>query len=57
LDLRQPQATLERALGLLQLAPPPELAGAGVAELLEWAIARWNPASLPPLRTLEQPGM
>jgi len=57
LDLRQPQATLARALVLLQHAPPPELAGAGVAELLQWAIARWNPANLPPHRTLEQAGM
>lgn len=57
LDLRQPQATLARELALLQHAPPPELAGAGVAELLPWAIAHWNPANLPPLRTLEQAGM
>jgi len=57
LDLREPQATLARALGLLWHAPPPELAGAGAAELLEWAIAHWNPANLPPLRTLEQPVM
>lgn len=54
LDLHRPQATLLRALNLLQHAPPPEIAGAGVAELLAWATKHWNPAGLPPLRTLEQ---
>ena len=53
LDLRQPQTALLQALTLLQHAPPPDVARAGVGELLAWAKAHWNPASLPPLRTLE----
>jgi glutamyl-Q tRNA(Asp) synthetase len=55
LDLSRPQATLLQALRLLQNAPPGDLNGASVAELLAWALAHWNPAKLPPLHTLKQP--
>jgi len=55
LDLRQPHTALAQALRLLGHAPPPDLAGAGVAELLQWAIAHWNLAHLPSNRSLELP--
>ena len=56
LDLEQPQQTIIQALSLLNQSPPQALAHASVAELLDWAIRHWNPAGLPPVRTLEQPG-
>ena len=55
LDLEQPQQTIIQALSLLNQSPPQALAQASVAELLYWAIQRWNPASLPPVRILESP--
>jgi glutamyl-Q tRNA(Asp) synthetase len=55
LDLARPQQTLLQALSLLNQSPPQALAQASVAELLDWAIQHWNPAGLPPVRTLEPP--
>ncbi len=55
LDLEQPQQTIIQALSLLNQSPPQVLAHASVAELLDWAIRHWNPAGLPPLRSLEPP--
>lgn len=55
LDLEQPQQTIIQALSLLNQAPPQALGHDSVAELLDWAIRHWNPAGLPPVRTLEPP--
>ncbi len=38
-------ANLSRVLTFLLHTPPPELAGAPVAEQLAWAVANWNPES------------
>ena len=46
LQPRQAPATLTRVLQLLRHPPPPELAGAPVAEQLGWAVATWQPARL-----------
>lgn len=55
LDLEQPQQTLIAALSLLNQPPPPEMARASAAVLMNWAVAHWNPDRLPPVRTLQQP--
>jgi glutamyl-Q tRNA(Asp) synthetase len=46
---------LAAALAFLGHRPPAELAGAGTAELWEWAIAAWNPARLPRAAALPAP--
>jgi glutamyl-Q tRNA(Asp) synthetase len=43
---------LAEALGLLRLAPPPELAGAPPSVLLEWAVAHWPAVGLRGLREI-----
>lgn len=45
-DRRDPKTVLYDVLELLRQHPPKALRGAPVSELLEWAIAHWNPAPL-----------
>lgn len=53
-DNQQPQATLFKLLDLLNQHPPTELASSTTHDLLDWAIAHWNPTSLKDLRTILQ---
>ena len=45
-DLSDPGRVLLQALVLLQQRPPAALTGLGPADVLEWAVLNWNPASL-----------
>ncbi len=45
-DLTLPGEVIFALLGLLKQQPPVELQHAPVHELLNWAIAHWNPAGL-----------
>lgn len=45
-DAKAPQAIIFELLNLLKQNPPHELQHAPVKELLDWAIAHWNPAPL-----------
>jgi len=54
LDVAHPEAQLWQVLTLLQHAPPQTMQHAPVAELLQWAVACWDPLRLPRVRTLEQ---
>lgn len=47
-----PGAALGRALTFLGQSPPEELQGAAPGELLDWAIAHWQPACLPRSKTI-----
>lgn len=49
-DRHAPQQTLFRLLHLLLQNPPSELASAPVKELIDWAIAHWNPDRLKNIR-------
>lgn len=55
LDVAHPERQMWQALALLQHAPPPEMRGASIAELLSWAVANWEPQRLPAVRTLAHP--
>jgi glutamyl-Q tRNA(Asp) synthetase len=55
LEHARPGAQLVRALCLLRLQPPPELAEAPAATVLEWATARWPPAALLGVRQVAVP--
>lgn len=46
-DLTDPGGTLMDALTFLGQAPPAEIAGAPVGEVLAWAVAHWRPAHIP----------
>jgi len=56
LDLAHPGPALVRALDFLGQQPPPELGGAGVGEIWEWARRNWREARLPRARTAHPPG-
>ncbi|WP_445401535.1 tRNA glutamyl-Q(34) synthetase GluQRS [Zobellella sp. An-6] len=47
LDRRRPEMPLWQALAFLGQLPPPDLAGAGVAELLAWARQHWRLERVP----------
>lgn len=47
LDKRRPEMPLWQALAFLGQLPPPDLAGAGVAELLAWARQHWRLERVP----------
>ncbi|HEB92657.1 MAG TPA: tRNA glutamyl-Q(34) synthetase GluQRS [Gammaproteobacteria bacterium] len=47
-----PGTVLSRALTFLGQPPPEELRGAAPGELLDWAIAHWQPACLPCSKTI-----
>ncbi len=47
-----PGAALGRALTFLGQPPPEELQGAAPGELLDWAIAHWQPTCLPRSKTI-----
>ena len=49
-DLSDPGRVLLQALVLLQQRPPAALTGLGPADVLEWAVLNWNPASLQRVR-------
>ena len=49
-------AALADALEFLGQRPPRDLAGAGAAELVAWAVASWNPARVPRRRGAPAPG-
>jgi glutamyl-Q tRNA(Asp) synthetase len=53
-DIKNPQSVIFELLVLLQQNPLHELAKASLTELLAWAIAHWNPASLKNLRAIRQ---
>jgi glutamyl-Q tRNA(Asp) synthetase len=55
LDPRRAPDWLLLALGLLHQHPPPELSGQPVPQIIEWAVAHWNPESLRGLATLPAP--
>lgn len=50
LEPRQASATLWRALAALRQSPPKRLVGAGVHELLAWAVPNWRFESIPRTR-------
>jgi glutamyl-Q tRNA(Asp) synthetase len=45
-DLTNPSAVIFKLLHLLKQKPPVELQHAPIKDLIEWAIAHWNPANL-----------
>lgn len=45
-DPDNPSPSLVAALTLLRQSPPPDLAGATVPEIWQWAFAHWNPLQL-----------
>lgn len=51
-DTQMPNKTLFDLLALLKQNPPNGLNGASVTELLDWAIAHWQPAALASCRTI-----
>jgi len=51
-DIRRPGMLLTHALEALGQRPPPECLTATAAEVLEWAIGHWSPASLPSAQTV-----
>lgn len=53
-DLKTPHKLIFELLTLLKQAPPDELKQAGTTELLDWAIAHWNPAALEKLRAISR---
>jgi glutamyl-Q tRNA(Asp) synthetase len=53
-DLKKPDAVIFELLTLLKQNPPAELQPAPLTELLDWAIAHWNPALLKNCRTVMQ---
>ncbi len=54
LDQHRPEAAIYRALRVLGQNPPPELEGAAVTELLQWAIASWSLSAVPHRMTVNQ---
>ncbi|MFZ5492696.1 MAG: tRNA glutamyl-Q(34) synthetase GluQRS [Pseudomonadota bacterium] len=53
LDNTAASANLQAVLSALRLPPPADLHGAPPAELLRWAVARWDPARLAGLLAIE----
>lgn len=53
-DRHDAKTLLFDALVLLRQHPPPVLRGAPISELLNWAIAHWNPAALQNRRAIRQ---
>lgn len=51
-DTANPVQTLFRLLTLLRQNPPADLLQANVGEILEWAIARWDPSRLQKVRAI-----
>ncbi len=51
-DTEKPEKTLYRLLRLLRQDPPKILLKAQVEEILEWAVARWNPQHLKKIRAI-----
>ena len=49
LDDRRPALALVAALDFLDQHPPPHLAAAGANQVLDWAVANWQPARIPAL--------
>ena len=47
LDDRRPAPALVAALNFLGQRPPPELTRAGVATVIDWALANWSPQCIP----------
>lgn len=54
IDGQQPQALIFGLLVLLKQNPPPELRRATAPELMDWAVAHWNPAALKNLRAISE---
>ncbi|MDD4915132.1 MAG: tRNA glutamyl-Q(34) synthetase GluQRS [Methylococcales bacterium] len=54
-DLHQAATTLHLLLFLLKQNPPPALRTAGVADILDWAIAHWRPGQLVGCPGMESP--
>lgn len=52
-SLNKPETLLFQLLGLLKQNPPAELRQAPPSELLDWAIARWNPVPLKHSRAIQ----
>jgi glutamyl-Q tRNA(Asp) synthetase len=53
-DDTNPQLTIFRLLKLLNQKPLPELATCRLSEILDWAIAHWDPVALKNLRNINQ---
>ncbi|WP_326498462.1 tRNA glutamyl-Q(34) synthetase GluQRS [Methylobacter sp. YRD-M1] len=53
-DLKAPNKLIFELLTLLKQAPPNELKHAETTELLDWAIAHWNPKPLEKLRAISR---
>lgn len=54
IDASNPSRTLFRLLNLLQQNPPNTLHDAGIGDILDWAIAHWQPQKLEKTRTIRQ---
>lgn len=53
-DESRPAAKLFLLLGWLKQSPPPSLRQASVEDILDWAIAHWQPQALKKIRAIEQ---
>lgn len=57
LEPKQAAATLWRALAALRQSPPGRLRGAGIRDLLAWAVKNWRVESIPPKAHLLESGI